>query len=168
MKVILYMAITANGLIAKEDDDTSWISTEEWSTYSKLARKIGNIIVGKRTYDIFTKQIEFQELKDTKFVVVTHHNFKTLSNHHFIAKSPKDALKFFKNDDELIVAGGGILNGAFMKENLVDEIYIDIEPIVFGKGIPVFASSDFQTKLELIETKMLSKNTIQLHYRVKK
>jgi riboflavin biosynthesis pyrimidine reductase len=32
MKVILYMAITANGIIAKADDDTSWISKEEWDS----------------------------------------------------------------------------------------------------------------------------------------
>lgn len=29
MKVILYMAITVNGMIAKEDDDTSFVSETE-------------------------------------------------------------------------------------------------------------------------------------------
>ena len=67
-----------------------------------------------------------------------------------------------------MVCGGGELNSSFMKENLVDEMYIDIEPLVFGKGIKVFADAVFEKKLELIETKKFSPNEIQLHYKVKK
>lgn len=55
-----------------------------------------------------------------------------------------------------------------MKEDLIDEIYLDVEPLVFGKGIPIFREADFEYELELMEIKKLNKNTIQLHYRVKK
>ena len=66
MKVILYMAISTNGYIAKENDDTSWISTEEWNSYAAIIRKSGCLIVGHRTYDILTKQPEFAELGKIK------------------------------------------------------------------------------------------------------
>ncbi len=168
MKVVMYMAITANGLIAKSNDDTSWISKEEWDSYSSFVRKAGSSIIGHRTYDILTKQPEFAEFKDVKIVVVSHKNFQTLSPNHSITKSPKQALELLKDFKEVIVAGGGILNSSFMKENLVDEIYLDIEPIVFGKGIPLFADSDFEAKLQLIDTKKLSDSEIQLHYKVVK
>lgn len=39
MKVILYMAISTDGYIARENDDTSWISTEEWDCYSSMIQK---------------------------------------------------------------------------------------------------------------------------------
>lgn len=64
------------------------------------------------------------------------------------------------------MAGDGALNASFMLENLVDEIYLDIEPIVFGRGIKVFAENDFEMKLRLIETKKLSNDETQLHYQV--
>lgn len=102
MKVILYMAITANGYIAKKNDNTNWISPDEWNSYSAFIRKIGNLIVGRRTYDILTKQPEFKELEKVKIVVVSHNNFTTLAPHHLIAKSPSEALSLL-NDKVFLV-----------------------------------------------------------------
>ena len=76
---------------------------------------------------------------------------------------PLDKLKKFET---VIIAGGGILNSSFLKEGLIDELYLDIEPIAFGKGINVFENEDFEANLELLETKQLSPNEIQLHYKV--
>ncbi|HLC72640.1 MAG TPA: dihydrofolate reductase family protein [Candidatus Nanoarchaeia archaeon] len=166
MKVILYMAISVNGMIAKTNDNASWISKEEWDSYSLAVRTAKHLIVGHRTYNILTKQPEFAEFEDIKLVVVSKNKFKTLSKNHLVAHSPQEALKLLKDAKEVIVAGGGILNNAFLRENLVDEIYLDIEPIILGKGIPLFKGKDFETRLELLETKELSKNEIQLHYKV--
>lgn len=38
MNVILYLAMTANGLIAKEEDDTSWVSKVEWKSFSGIIK----------------------------------------------------------------------------------------------------------------------------------
>ncbi len=169
MKVIIYMAISANGMIAKSDDNTSWISKKEWYNYILITRKAGNLIVGRRTYNILTKQPEFSEFKNVKLVVVSKNNKpKIIASNHFIVSKPKEALKLLKNFKEVIVAGGGILNKSFIKEGLVDEIYLDIEPIMLGKGISLFREENFETKLELLNTKKISKNEIQLHYKIKK
>lgn len=168
MKVILYMGITPNGYIAKEDDNTNWISQDEWDSYSAFVRKRGNLIIGRRTYNILTKQPEFSELKEVKIVVVSHQNFETLASNHLTAKTPQQALDLLKDVDEVVVAGGGILNSSYIKEGLIDEIYLDVESLIFGKGIKVFADSDFEYDLELLEVNKLNENTVQLHYRVKK
>ena len=168
MKVILYMAISANGIIAKGDDDTSWISKEEWNSYSLAVRTAGCLIVGRRTYHVLTKQPEFAEFKDVKLVAVSQEDFATLAPNHFIAHSPKEALDFLKDYKEIIVAGGSILNASFLAENLVDEICLDIEPLILGQGIPIFKGKDVEAKLQLVGTKSISPNEIQLHYRVKK
>jgi dihydrofolate reductase len=55
-----------------------------------------------------------------------------------------------------------------LAENLVDEIYLDIEPIAFGSGIPLFRDKDFECKLKLLGQKNISDNEIQLHYAVLK
>ncbi len=46
MKVILYMAVTPNGMIAKKNDDTSWVSEIEWKNFSSMIKKYGNMIIG--------------------------------------------------------------------------------------------------------------------------
>ena len=66
----------------------------------------------------------------------------------------------------IILAGGSILNTSFLEQNLVDEIYLDVEPTVMGKGIPLFQNKDFEKKLEFISSKNISKNEIQLHYKI--
>lgn len=168
MKVVLYMAISANGMIATSDDVTSWISIEEWDSYSAMVRQAGCLIVGRRTYHILTKQPEFAEFKDVRLVAVSHDKFPLVSSSHRIAHSPKEALGLLKDFDEIVVAGGGILNASFLEENLVDELYLDIEPIILGEGIPVFTDRAFEQKLQLLGHKQISDNEIQLHYRVLK
>lgn len=168
MKVVMYMAITPNGLIAKSDDNTSWISEVEWNSYSSTVQKAGNVIMGRRTYEIITKQPEFKDFEKVKIVIVSRQGVKTLSPNHFVAKSPKEGIELLKEFEQIILAGGGKLNGSFMKEGLVDEIYLDIEPTVLGNGIPLFRDADFEAKLQLLDTKKLSDNEIQLHYKVLK
>ncbi len=160
------MAISLNGMIAKSDDDTSWISKEEWDSYSSATRNAGCLVVGHRTYNILTKQPEFAEFKDVKLVVVAQDDFQTLTENHLVAHSPKEALNLLSGFKQVIVAGGGMLNASFMAENLVDEIFIDVEPIILGQGIPLFRDKEFERNLKLVGQKKISDNEIQLHYEV--
>jgi dihydrofolate reductase len=166
MKVILYMAITANGMIAESDDSSAWISQEESNSYCTKINLAKALVVGHRTYDILTKQPEYKKFQDVKMVVIATKPVDLVDPSHKAAKNPQEALEIFKDQKEVIVAGGGILNAAFLKENLVDEIFLDIEPALVGQGIPLFKGNDFTISLELVDTKKLSKNEVQLHYKV--
>ncbi|MBS3081039.1 dihydrofolate reductase [Candidatus Pacearchaeota archaeon] len=168
MKIILYMAMSLNGMIAKTNDNTSWITPEEWNSYSSTVRKAGALIVGRRTYNILTKQPEFKEFKNVKLVVVSKkQNPELVNDSHLIAESPEKALELLKDFKEIIVAGGGILDNSFIEKNLVDEVYIDIEPIILTKGIPLFAGEKIiEINLKLIGQKKISENEIQLHYKI--
>jgi len=169
MKVILYMAMTVNGYIARENDETPW-SDIEWESFTEMIKKVGNYVMGRRTYETSLKAGVFPypclSIVMTKEPIENKWGDQVI----FTDKSPQDVLKLLgeKGFDTAFVGGGGQINASFMKENLVDEIYLDIEPLVFGKGIKLFADADFEAKLELIGTQQLSENEIQLHYRVKK
>lgn len=171
MKVILYMAMTVNGYIAKENNDTGFVSEVEWDSFRKMIKQMGNMIVGKRTYEIMQKGGEFRDLGDTVCVVVTHDGlFKRSNPHHLVAGSPKEALDLLETQGfrEALVAGGGMINSSFIKEGLVDEIYLDIEPIIFGRGVPLFRPDDLESQLKLLEITKLNNDLIQLHYKVKR
>lgn len=169
MKVILYMATTINGFITKGNDDTSFVSEIEWDSFRNMIKTTGNMIIGSRTYKIMRDGGEFKNLENIRVLVVSENaNFQTIANNHSVAKTPKDALAILEKEvfDKALVAGGGTLNASFMAENLVDEIYLDVEPVVFGRGIMLFREDNFEAKLKLLETKKLSDNEIQLHYQV--
>ncbi len=162
------MAQTVNGYIATVSDETPW-SDEEWNTYHSVVKRVGNIIIGRRTYEMMRKSDEFRQIGNPATVIVTSDpHLKSDNSQFYFAKSPREALKTLKvlGFKETLVGGGGQLNTSFMKEGLVDEIYLDVEPLMFGKGIPLFTSEDFDCNLELLGIKKLNANTVQLHYKV--
>ncbi len=170
MKTILYMAITANGFIARTDGNTDWTSEETWNeSYFKLLKRTGNLIIGHNTYDIMPPK-EF--LPEVLYIVLTKGKplKKKVPNVIFTNQTAKEVLKMLsdKGFEEICIGGGSIINSSFIKENLIDEIILDVEPIVFGKGIQLFAPEDFEYKLKLLSVKNLNKNTVQLHYKVLK
>ncbi len=169
MKVILYMATTVNGFIAKENDDTSFVSKESWRNYLKAIRKSDAVILGRRTYEIMPRR-EFQ--KDCLYVTLTDKKSlrKRVPNVIFTAQRPKDVLTFLKAKGfkRISICGGGKLSASFMNENLIDEIYLDIEPVAFGEGVRLFADGSFESKLKLLQARKLSPNTLQLHYQIRK
>lgn len=165
------MATTINGFIAKENDDTGFVSEVEWDNFRKMIKSAGNMIIGNRTYEVMRDGGEFENLGNVRVIIVSNNtDFKTIADNHSVAKNPQNALAILEKEtfNQVLVAGGGTLNASFMAENLIDEIYLDVEPIVFGKGIRLFAENDFETKLKLLEIKKLSENEIQLHYQVLK
>lgn len=169
MKVIVYMATTANGYIATEDDDTAFVSSVEWKAFRSMAKKFGNLIVARRTYEIMVKDEELDGLESLMVCVVTSdQDFKSAASTHYAVTSPRKALEFLKSSGytEALVSGGGRLNASFFKESLVDELYLDIEPVLFGKGINLLQQQDVTARLKLLGTKKLSADEIQLHYQV--
>lgn len=169
MKVILYMAITANGFIAGKDDCVDWISKNSWRGYMDKVKQIKCAIVGRRTYELMPED-EF--VKGCTYIIFTHKKelAKKSPNVKFFSDSPKEVLNILKKEGikQVCILGGGKLSSSFMKEKLIDEIYLDVEPVILSKGIQLFSEGDFEANLELIGTKKLSDNEIQLHYRVKK
>lgn len=170
MKTVLYMGISINGYIAKESGDSEWTSDEDLKGFFDNSKKAGNIIMGKNTFEEASKYGYFP-FPDSINIVVTHQEFENKWGDQvvFLNKVPKEVLDFVaeKGFDQAFLAGGGQLNSSFIKAGLIDEIYIDVEPLLFGKGIPIFAPEDFEVGLELLDFKKLNDNTMQLHYKVK-
>lgn len=164
------MGITPNGYIAKENGNSEWTSEEDLHGFFENSKKAGNIVMGKNTYLEALKQGYFP-FPETLNVVVSNEDIENKWNDKVVVtnNSPKDVIKMLedKGFSTVFLAGGGALNASFMKEKLINEIYLDIEPLIFGKGIQVITPSEFEYELELLDVKKLNKNTVQLHYLVK-
>jgi len=168
MKVVIYMAISSDGFIAKEDGSTDFVSDAEWINYSKFVNDAGNIIIGRKTYEIMKKNKEFDKFGDIFVVVVSSQDIKTTEKNYLFVKSSKEALEFLekKNFNVAVVSGGGKLNTSFIKEDLVNEIILDVEPEILGKGIKLF--DNIEPKLKLINKKKFGNNEFQCRYKVLK
>jgi dihydrofolate reductase len=84
----------------------------------------------------------------------------------FVREEPKrfvEELRKQKGKD-IWLAGGGELTREFLKEDLVDELYLGIVPVLIGKGIPLFAPGFPQREFTLTESKTYSGGLIALKY----
>lgn len=171
MKTTLYMAMSANGIIARENNEEDFLSHDNWKTLIELSHKAGCLIWGAKTYGLvkqWGKQY-WDDVKDIRKIIVSDERIE-LEEDCILAHSPEDALEKAKVEgfSEIILSGGSTLNASFAKAGLIDEVILNVEPVVVGKGIPVFAKDDFEFHLELQDVKKLNNEILQIHYKVKK
>lgn len=172
MKVILYMAISLNGIIARENNEEDFLSHNNWLTFVELAHKTGCMIWGRKTHDVVRTwgKEYWNEIKDVKKVIVSSKTDSKLEEGCISATSPQDALtKLVKQGfDSVVLTGGSTLNSSFAKAGLIDEVIVNVEPVVIGKGIALFNPDDFDLNMELLKTKTLGHGIIQIRYKVRK
>jgi dihydrofolate reductase len=171
MKVILTMAISANGIIATKEGGEDFLSHDNWLQFVKLAKKVGCFIWGRKTYEAVLKW-EGDYLKDlegVKKVVISRSEMKLIDGFE-LAKSPEEALKKFEEYGfkEAIITGGSTINSAFAKAGLIDEVIFDVNPSILGEGIPVFSPEEFYLSLELASVEKVGNGLVELQYKVKK
>lgn len=163
--------MSANGVIARENGEEDFLSDKNWKTFTELAEKYGNFIVGRKTYEAIKKWDEdysFDDLKNIEKIVISQDSSYGLDEDYTLARSPQDAISKLeqKGIDTVLVTGGSTTNTSFIKEGLLDEVILNIEPAIVGKGISLFSSADFESRLELLEMKKLDDDIVQLHYKV--
>ncbi|HOZ36435.1 MAG TPA: dihydrofolate reductase family protein [bacterium] len=167
MKLILMMAITADGKIAKTATQLAdWTSKADKKIFVEETKSAGVIIMGKTTYETISKPLP------GRLNIILDKNPNTSQNIpnslEYTNLTPKELLNSLadRGFEKVILGGGATINGLFLKENLVDEIWLTIEPKIFGEGLSLFKDADVDLKLELLEVRNLDKDVIQVRYKV--
>ncbi len=167
MKTILMMAITLDGKIAKyTDHPATWTSKADKKIFIEETKKAGVIIMGKTTYDTIGRPLP------KRLNIVMDLEPDTLRNIEgsleFTKTQPKELLKELEDRgfENIILGGGSTINGLFLKQDLIDEIWLTIEPKIFGEGLSLFKGADVDLNLEFIEYRQLDKNVGHVRYKV--
>ena len=163
-KIIVYIATSLDGYIAREDGNIDWLPESAESGYDAFYKSIDTVIMGKTTYD---QVLTFGEYpyKDKKSFVFTTTNQKKNENVEFVS----DVKKFVKDGfnemgKNIWLVGGAQIIASFLKQKAVDEIIVTIIPVILGKGLPLFKNTESEIKLELIKTEKYAQ-LVDLHYR---
>jgi dihydrofolate reductase len=67
-------------------------------------------------------------------------------------------------EKEIILFGSPTAGHALMAENLIDDYWLNINPVLLGSGIPVFKDIKTKTHLSLITSKVFSSGVVYLRY----
>jgi dihydrofolate reductase len=65
---------------------------------------------------------------------------------------------------EIVIFGSPGAGHSLMKEGLIDDLWLFVNPILLGGGIPLFDGSQGRVFLKLVESKALSSGVVSLHY----
>jgi dihydrofolate reductase len=166
MKLTLMMAMTADGIIARNNNHfPDWTCSSDKRLFKQLTQESGVVIFGSRTYDTIGRP-----LPGRLNVVLTRHpqRYKPADGLMLYSDTPEKLLNDLerKGYDEAILAGGAIINTLFIKPRLVDEILLSISPKLFGQGMTLFSES-LDLDLELINVQQLEAHTLLIRYGVR-
>jgi dihydrofolate reductase len=65
---------------------------------------------------------------------------------------------------DIIIFGSPSASHTLMQENLIDDYWLFVNPILLGEGIPLFKNIKNRTNLNLIKTHVFSSGVVCLHY----
>jgi len=167
MKVLLLMAMTADGMIARGPNHfPDWTSGQDKAMFKRVTQQAGVVVMGSRTYDAIGKP-----LPGRKNIVLTR-NKQRRSSHPDLVYTDSDPAALLTSLEaegfvDVILAGGATINTLFARQGLIDEIQVTYSPKVFGAGLTLFAA-ELSMELQLLEYEPLGADEILVRYRVRK
>ena len=165
MRCIAIAAVTIDGKIALDTSHFSdWTSKEDKDFLHETLAAVDVIVVGNNTYKTAIEPLSKRNcIVFTASVSTSEHKSDTLT---YCNPASSDCVPLLEKYENIAVLGGTKTYTWFLENDLLDELYITVEPIVFGRGLPLFESSkDTSAQFKLESTKQLNeKGSLLLHY----
>lgn len=170
MKLILMMAQTLDGRIGKNSrQNADWTTKADKKAFVAETKKHGVIIMGRTTFEAMGGR----PLPNRLNLILSQQPEKYADKAQpglleFIKGTPQEVCDYLaaKNYQTAILGGGAKTNAMFLKAGVIDEILMTIEPKIFGIGLNFTEGEEFDLNLELLESKELGDNAVQIHYKI--
>jgi dihydrofolate reductase len=179
-KIIVYIATSADGYIARPDGDVEWLNRRPRDIdygMRKFYSTIDTILWGRKTYDwllnYYKKRGKTTGLFDRR-----------LANYVFSRKPPKrpaagvafvsQPVKTFARQlratpgKHIWMMGGAGLIASFLDAGEIDEFDVHVMPVFIGTGIPLVAPRHRDIALRLRSAKKYPDGVVRLRYEVER
>lgn len=172
-KVILYIAVSLDGFIAKADGSVDWLHDPTYDLegedfgYTNFYASIDTTLMGNETYKtVLGFDVPFP-YPDKKNFVFTR--TKPAEKAEFVEFISGDIVEFTRelkaeNGKNIWLIGGGKIDALFLKHNLIDEMILTIIPRTLGAGIPLFDGATHERKFTFRECSSFKNGFVQLTY----
>lgn len=171
-KIILGFGISIDGYIARRNGALDYlvIDKEGEEVMADFFSKIDTTIMGRKTAAATVEMRESGEIPEMPHITnyVFSRRWKPGKRHGFevVRGSLTAFVKKLKRrkGKAIYLGGGGELARSFLQEDLVDEIFLGLGPVLLGDGIPGFPGKFPQRNFKLIECKSYSNGSVALRY----
>ena len=166
-KIILYIASSLDGYIARENGDVDWLPQLSESGYDDFYKSIDTVIMGKKTYDQILTFGEYPYKGKKSFVFSRDTSLTKDENVEFVSNLDEFSKNLVSFEGNVWLVGGSELFSSFLQNKLVDEVILSVIPTVIGKGIPLFQNINQEVNFKLIKTTEYA-GFIELTYQILK
>jgi dihydrofolate reductase len=169
-RLVYYVATTVDGFIAHEDGSIEGFvaAGKHVTDYVKSLAAFDAVLMGRKTYEFGyrygLKPGEPAYPGKMNYVIARSLEEFDHPEVRVIRDNVPAFVQSLKEQDggAIYLCGGGQLAGFLLGHELIDELTLKVNPIVFGKGIRLFGGSIKQFNLSLNDTKVYS-NGVMFH-----
>jgi dihydrofolate reductase len=187
-KIVSFVHLSLDGFVASAEGGLDWVSISE-ELFDYVEQRIlqtDTALYGRVTYQMMKgywptaaekpnaskhDHEHSRWYKSARKVVLS----KTLADNNdtntkIIRSHLSDEITLLKQSagSEILVFGSPSATHALMAENLIDEYWIFINPVLLGQGIPLFKNIQHRTALKLVKSNIFASGVVCLHYEVKR
>jgi dihydrofolate reductase len=170
-QVVLYIAVSLDGYIAREDGSIDWLdivdSPDEDYGYQPFYDSIEVCLMGRRTYDQIKGFGGWPYAEKLSCVFTSRRPSEDSEDIRFVSGSPQIVIQQLIEEEyeSFWLVGGGKLNAAFLDADLVDEIVLSTIPVALGRGVGLFSDArPNEAAFEVAESRTYPTGVVQVRY----
>lgn len=183
MRSVVYgMMVSLDGYIEGPNQDLSWANVDEelHQFFNDLDREAGGFLYGRRTYEVMAGFwptadadpsalpyiVDYARIwRSVPKIVFSKTLDKVEWNSRLVKENPaEEVIRLKQQPGKDLFVGGAGLAASLMQHDLIDRFQIYVQPVIIGRGTPMFSPFDQILKLRLLESRTFGSGVVYLHY----
>ena len=183
-KLVLFMHTSLDGLVAGPNGEMDWIKLENeiFDYADSRTEHADTALYGRITFEMMENywptagsrpnaskhDIEHSRWYNRveKVVLSKTLHAENYANTSIISKNVTEEITRLKHaaGHDILMFGSPTVAHLLMKADLIDDYWLLVNPVLLGKGIPLFTDINDKIDLNLVESKVFSSGVLCLHY----
>ena len=170
-KLTFGVANSLDNFIARADGGVDWLRMDEEVAAVSPAywQTVDALLMGRKTYEVALR------FGTTHYPGVKNYVFsRTMKESpdarvEIVAEDAAEFVRRLKNEEGggICLMGGGEVARSLFAADLIDEVVLNVQPVLLGAGVPLFHDAGRQIDLELLDSKAFKGGNVLLTYRVR-
>lgn len=167
--ISLFISTSADGKIARENGETDWIQLGPESGFKTFYEEVDTLLMGRVCFEKLLAKGPWPYSGKKTYVFS-----KNLRNHfgsdiEIVTRDPGAFVEDFKltQGRKIWLVGGAEIAKTLMRENLVDEVVLNLHPNMLGAGVDLFPLPLHSMIWKLESSRELPDGLVQARYVLK-
>jgi dihydrofolate reductase len=187
-KIISFMHVSLDGFVAGPNGEMNWIKVDE-EIFDHVGKRIsegGTALYGRVTYQMMENywptagdqpDASKHDIEHSKWYSKVHKvvlsktlNDADLAHTTVISDNISDQINEIKQQEgeDILLFGSPTATHSLIQLGLIDGYWLFVNPVILGRGIPLFVDIKDQIKLKLLTTQQFTCGVTELNYVVDK